>query len=244
MTIHWVTVFIDLPAPAFDAGSIFWQEVTGYTLSAPRGQTGQFASLVPEGGAPFLRVQRVDDGPVGCHIDLHVDDVAAHCEAAGRLGAAKRQDFGSYTVLSSPAGLPFCFVPDEGDARRPKARAWPGGQRSLVDQVCIDIPPHDYGQESAFWAAITGWPRSSGTGGTGPTPEEPFESLARPPEMPFRFLFQLLDAEEPATAAPTSTWPVTMSCPNSSAMKHWALGSSASSRIGPRCEARPATSTA
>ena len=35
--------------------------------------------------------------------------------------------------------------------------SWPGGSRSIVDQVCLDIPPSMYEQECAFWAELTGW---------------------------------------------------------------------------------------
>ena len=73
VAIRWWTAFIDLPADQFEVGAGFWESVTGSVRSAPRGATGQFATLVPPEGDAFLRVQRVTDGCGGIHIDHHTD---------------------------------------------------------------------------------------------------------------------------------------------------------------------------
>ena len=57
---------------------------------------------------------------------------------------------------------------------------------SLVDQVCIDIPPARYDEECAFWAEATGWELRAGS-----RPE--FRFLVRPEAMPLRILLQRLD---------------------------------------------------
>jgi Glyoxalase-like domain len=74
---------------------------------------------------------------------------------------------------------------------RPPPSLWPGGDRSLVDQLCLDIPPGAFAVECAFWAALTGWERRSGS-----RPE--FESLVRPPGMPLRLLLQRVGDEQVA----------------------------------------------
>ncbi|HEX4865441.1 MAG TPA: VOC family protein, partial [Acidimicrobiales bacterium] len=85
MTIRWITAFIDRPAGPFEDAVQFWMEATGSRLSQPRGEFGEFATLLPPGGDAYLRVQRVQGGG-GCHVDLHVDDVddlASRATAAG-----------------------------------------------------------------------------------------------------------------------------------------------------------------
>jgi hypothetical protein len=64
----WVTIFLDFPGDAFEAGVAFWREVTGYGLSSSRGEAGEFATLLPPDGDAYLRVQRIFDGAGGCHL--------------------------------------------------------------------------------------------------------------------------------------------------------------------------------
>jgi len=167
----WLTAFVDFPADLFERGAAFWQAVTGATLSPPRGETGEFATLVPADGDAFLRVQRLGDGPVRVHLDVH------------RAG----QDF---AIRRSPGGFVYCEV-GEGESVRPAPVAWPGGHTSLVDQVCLDIPADRYDEECAFWAEETGWEMRSGS-----RPE--FRALVRPAGIPLRILLQRLD--EPRTS--------------------------------------------
>ncbi len=167
MSLTWITAFLDFPAEEFEPAVAFWREVTGYDLSNPRGDTGEFATLLPATGGAFLRVQRVDDGPSGVHLDLH---------SAG-------QDF---EVRRSAGGLPFCLV-SGAESDRPPPSTWPGGNRSLVDQVCLDIPPEVYDDECDFWASVTGWELLQGG-----RPE--FRRLRKPTGQPLNLLLQRLDA--------------------------------------------------
>ena len=174
MRVRWVTGFLDTPSRVAEP---FWQAVTGSRLSARRGPGGEFATLVPAGGDAYLRVQVVGDGPARAHLDLHVGDVAAQAGRAVGLGAAVVLDDGELVVLRSPAGLLFCLVPWQGEALRP------AGGRSLVDQMCLDVPVGGFDAEADFWAALTGWPRRAGS-----LPE--FDFLVRPDGMPLRLLLQ------------------------------------------------------
>jgi hypothetical protein len=168
VTTAWITAFLDVPASRLAVATAFWCGVTGSTLSNVRGADGEFATFLPPDGDPYLRVQRLGSGPAGVHLDLHEGD----------------RDL---TVLRSPGGLPYCL--DEGDpGTRPLPRIWAGGQASLVDQVCIDVPPSAYDAECEFWATTTGWElRDTGR------PE--FRSLVRPEGIPLRILLQRLDEE-------------------------------------------------
>jgi Glyoxalase-like domain len=190
MTVRWTTAFLDFPAATFEPGCSFWQGVTGYGLSPPRGVQGEFATLEPPEGDAYLRVQRIESDEPGSHIDLHVDDVEGTARRASALGALTKEARPSFFVMASPAGLPFCLVAAHTDQgfERPPPRDWPGGHRSLVDQVCIDIAPASFAGEATFWAALTGWERR-------PSSRPEFEYLVRPTEIPLRFLLQRLDGD-------------------------------------------------
>lgn len=186
MSPLWLTAFLDLAADEHAAATSFWQGVTGYGLSKPRGDHDEFATLVPADGDDYLRVQRTDDGTTGVHLDLHVDDVGGWAERAEHLGATVVARPG-HVVLRSPGGLPFCLVTDRAEQR--PAPADHGGHTSLVDQVTLDIPGPAYARECAFWAALTGWPLQDGR-----APE--FVRIQTPTTQPLRILLQQLD--EPA----------------------------------------------
>jgi len=119
MSYRWLTVFLDFPADAFDPGVAFWQAVTGSGLSARRGPSGDFATLLPPDGDAYLRVQRLVAGDGGCHLDLHVDTaaepLAAAAERARSLGARLLHSEDGLIVAASPAGFPFCLVSWDGE---------------------------------------------------------------------------------------------------------------------------------
>jgi hypothetical protein len=193
--VRWISAFLDTVTERADDAEVFWSRVTGQRISEPRGARQEFASLLPVDGDAYLKVQRVvQSAPGGLHLDLHTDDVRELAGRAEELGAsASYLDLG-YVVCGSPGGMTFCVVEAPG-SRRTAAPEWPGG-RSLVDQVCLDIPPSRWDEEGAFWAALTGWPlRDLGS-------EDPeFRRLEPPPEIPFRFLLQALDDEQSVVTA-------------------------------------------
>jgi hypothetical protein len=173
----WMTAFLDTPAERAVVAERFWLEVTGSTLSPRR---GEFATLLPGAGDAYTRVQVVGDGgPARAHLDLHVADVAGFRRQAVALGAAELAE----PMLCSPAGLLFCVVQWHGEQVRPRPETWAQGQRSLVDQVCLDIPAGGFEPEADFWAALTGWVRR-------PVAESEFDFLERPAGMPLRLLLQ------------------------------------------------------
>jgi hypothetical protein len=184
--VFWISAFLDFTAADFESEVAFWSDVTGYAVSPARGAEGEFATLVPPDGDDFLRVQRLADGLSGIHLDLHVEDPLAAADRAVELGASVvvRHRLG-YVVLTSPGGFTFCLVSHPASVR-PAPGIWPGGVRSIVDQVCLDIPLDRHDTECAFWTALTGWELRQS-----PVAKE-IHHLVRPVGMPIRLLLQRL----------------------------------------------------
>ena len=170
----WITAFLDLPEHSWAPGIAFWRSVTATELSPVRGTDGEFATLLPTDGEAFLKVQRIGSDRPSVHLDLH--------------GSGE-----TWEVRTSPGGFAFCVnVPAGGD--RPAPVTWPSGHTSLVDQVCLDIPPGAYDDECAFWAELTGWELA-------PTSAPYMRQLVRPTGMPLRVLLQRRDeGDDPVTA--------------------------------------------
>ncbi|MEZ0578365.1 VOC family protein [Nocardioides sp. MH1] len=187
MTPAWVTAFLDLAPGNFEDGVRFWAALTGYDVSPPRGESDQFATLVPRDGDAYLRVQRIEEGDDRVHLDLHVPDPGAAAARAVGHGATVVADRGDYVVLRSPGGLAFCFVTHRAEVR-PRPTTWSGGHSSLLDQVCIDIPASSYDRECDFWRDLSGWEMRS-------SPVSEFRSLVRPQGQPIRLLLQRLEDE-------------------------------------------------
>ncbi|MET7288246.1 VOC family protein [Streptomyces sp. NPDC005573] len=188
-SIRWTYAFADRPAARLADAGAFWTAVTGTRLSEPRGDQGEFMTLLPceAGSDACLKLQGVD-GEGGAHLDLCVDDVPALVRGARELGATLVADHGDWTVLRSPGGQLFCAVPWHGEAVRQ-----PVAEGSRPDQVCLDVPPSVYEAETAFWSALTGWDRVRGT-----RPE--FLTLVPPAGLPVRILLQRLAGERAPSA--------------------------------------------
>jgi hypothetical protein len=179
--MHWLTAFLDLAPEDFDRSVEFWQGVTGYAVSPPRGPDGEFVSFVPPSGDVHLKAQRIRRGPSKLHLDLHVEDLAAAVDEAVGLGASvkQRHELG-YVVLSSPGGFGFCFVTHPASTTPPPP---------VVDQVCLDVPGPAYETECEFWKRLTGFAGAS----VGGHPE--FRRLNPPHDQPLQLLLQRLEEE-------------------------------------------------
>jgi hypothetical protein len=177
-------VFLDTPRAEADTSWRFWAHVTDSRLAPVRGADGEFSTLLPARGEPWVKLQAVGDGG-GIHLDLDVDDVHTAATRAEGLGAERVGAIGDTVVLMrSPGGFPFCLTTwhgQEGQVRE--------GLASILDQVCIDVPRSRWESETAFWSALTGW-------GLRPSEEPGFSFLVRPAHIPLRVLLQRLDDEE------------------------------------------------
>lgn len=173
--VPWVDAFVDLPGADAAAYRAFWSQVTGWPESAPRGDRGQFRSLLPDrvsATRAYLRVQELDRPP-RVHLDLVCPDTAPgpatdpepvltrRADEVRALGATLVAELPRVRILTSPVGQVFCLVTDDEPRsvgpRGGWARQWPGGHRSRFAQVCLDVPPAAYDAELAFWAEVTGW---------------------------------------------------------------------------------------
>ena len=190
--VHWMTAFLDSEAGSASATERFWSGVTGHAISERRGAQDEFATLLPPRGAPYLKVQVVGEAPPSAvHLDLHTGDVDGLSTRARSLGAEVRPHVPGYAVCTSPGGLTFCIVDHRADGEPPPPAGWPGG-RSIVDQVCLDIPPGRWEAECAFWAGLTGWELFD----VGEEHPE-FRRLRAPAGLALQFLLQRLDDEQP-----------------------------------------------
>ncbi len=194
MVISWLAAFADVPEPRVDTALHFWAAVTACSPREPAGYRDQYLPLAGDAEDPYLWVQRVDrpaqDG--GWHPDFYVADPVLASRRARELGAAVVREVPNLTVLSSPAGQPFCFMRHDQEQRRARPRRWPAGQHSLLDQICLDIPAEAFDSECAFWAGLTGWPLMDTPAG--------FRRLARPAGVPLRILLQRLGTDDAAPA--------------------------------------------
>ncbi|MFE1752195.1 VOC family protein [Streptomyces anandii] len=195
MSIRWTYVFADRPAARFSRAREFWTAVTDTRASEPRGEHGEFVTLLPSGNTagagtdPCAKLQAVASGEPGAHLDLAVDDVDAFVASAVRTGAEVHAGHDGWAVLRSPAGRLFCAVPWHGESVRP-----PVVRGSRLDQICLDVPPSAHDAEVAFWTRLLdGWESRPGS-----LPE--FHVITPPPGLPVRVLIQRLDEERPASA--------------------------------------------
>ncbi|GAA3656770.1 hypothetical protein GCM10022237_16070 [Nocardioides ginsengisoli] len=182
-----MTAFLDSAGAHHHESVGFWQEATGYAVSAPRGDDGEFATLVPPDGDAFLRVQRLHQGHDRIHLDLHVTDPRAAVAGVLAAGGTFVVDRG-HVVMASPGGFVFCLVPEAGESRVPAALDHGHGGRSRVYQVAIDVPRASYERELGFWHAITGWDQRSSS------VTDDFRFLVPPSGQPLRLLLQRLGA--------------------------------------------------
>ena len=183
MSVRWVWAFLDTVEADAESSEAFWHTVTRTGISPRRGDRAEFATLLPERGDAWVKVQRVVEGG-GVHLDLDVDQPLADAATeAARLGAAEVARHDDVIVMRSPGGFTFCLT-SWANTGSPTAQVR-DGEPDLLDQVCIDVPRDLYAGELTFWEELTGWQRRAGA-----LPE--FTSLTRPDGIPVRLLFQRL----------------------------------------------------
>ncbi len=191
--------FLDRPRDRFEIAAQFWCAVTGSTLSARRGDLGQWATFLPPNGSAHVKLQAVDVCRGG-HLDLEVADIDVAVDHALGVGARLLARDRSLAVLSSPAGLPWCVVPWHGSTTPAPPVQTPGGT-IRVDQVALDLAPADFAVERDFWAAITGWSLVASVRQEFTLlvpPKDPSPDPAGSARPPVRLLLQRLDDPAPA----------------------------------------------
>ncbi|QGN34203.1 VOC family protein [Microlunatus sp. Gsoil 973] len=184
MQPFWMLALLDFSPDHYAEAAAHWQRLTGYTLRDPIGDQGEFQGLRPPDRPTFVALQRLGEGADRVHLDLHVTDPPAAAREAVAAGATMITDNPECEVLGSPGGFVFCFVSDPSAGRAP-ASQWPGGHRSIADQLCIDIPVEHWDTETTFWSDVIGWD-------VGPIDESEFARMHLVDQLPLRLLFQRL----------------------------------------------------
>lgn len=106
-------VCIDIPSSSYAAEADRWAELTGGRVEV-LARRPEFAWLrLPGGRRPLdVLLQRLErtEGAVSAHLDLGTPDREAETQRHVALGAAvvTREEF--WTVLTDPAGLPYCIT--------------------------------------------------------------------------------------------------------------------------------------
>lgn len=190
--VPWMHAFVDVPADRVERARGFWSAATGWSPGPEWDGHPEFSSLVPESGTPYLHVQEIG-GPPRVHLDL-VGDTEQDTARLETLGATRAGRGDGWQVMTSPTGLPFCVCDDSSSRRRPDAATWPGGHRSRLVQLCIDVPNGHYGTELEFWRAATGWADE-------PDASPEFHHLAHRTESPVQLLLQRLGNDDEGTRA-------------------------------------------
>jgi hypothetical protein len=190
--VAWMHAFVDVPPDQVGTARAFWSAVTGWPASGTWEGHPEFTSLVPPSGTPHLHVQSIG-GPPRIHLDL-VGDPQLQTPRLEELGATRGELHDGWQVMTSPAGLPFCLCDESQPHRRPGAVQWPGGHRSRLVQVCVDVPHGRYEAEIDFWRTATGWADEELSG-----PE--FHRLVHRTESPLQLLVQRLGRDDEGTRA-------------------------------------------
>jgi predicted enzyme related to lactoylglutathione lyase len=190
--ISWMHAFVDVPSADVAKAHRFWSAVLGWPLGDPWQGHPEFASFVPPDGAPYAHVQRID-GPPRIHLDL-VGEIERDTARLEELGATRGYTGAAWQAMASPAGLPFCVCEETWPHDRPTATAWPGGHRSTLVQLTVDVPDHRYDRELEFWRAATGWADEEVD-----APE--FHRLVHRQESPLQLLVQRLGPDDGAQHA-------------------------------------------
>lgn len=105
-------VCLDIPQEHHRRELGFWQELTGWELRASS-YSDEFSSLARPEGMPFrLLLQRLGErsGPVRAHLDLATTDRPAEVERHEGIGARVERTHDRFTVLTDPAGSPYCIT--------------------------------------------------------------------------------------------------------------------------------------
>ncbi len=103
--VRWITAFIDTVEDRAEEVEVFWARVTGQVVSARRGRRDEFATLLPDDGDPFVKLQRSGQStPGGLHLDLHTDDLDALSLRAEQLGRARATSTSATSSAARRAG--------------------------------------------------------------------------------------------------------------------------------------------
>lgn len=108
-------IVIDVPEETHDAELAFWQGAMGQEL-LQNSRHPEYHGTDLHGHDLGLLVQRLGGGRPRMHVDIHTDDMEAEIARLEALGARRAFQSPGWWVMSDPAGLLFCVVPEDRDA--------------------------------------------------------------------------------------------------------------------------------
>lgn len=117
-------IVIDVPQEVHGQELAFWQGATGQEMVQAFRYPEYHGADLP-GQEIGLLVQRIGGGQSRVHVDIHTDDLEAEVGRLEALGAKREFQAHAWWVMSDPAGLLFCVVPDEpGTLHDQNAQRW------------------------------------------------------------------------------------------------------------------------
>ena len=117
-------IVIDVPQEVHGQELVFWQGATGQEMIQAR-KYPEYHGTVVHGQEIGLLIQRIGGGQSRMHVDIHTDDLEAEIARLEALGAKREFKAHEWWVMSDPAGLLFCVIPDEpGTLHDQNAHRW------------------------------------------------------------------------------------------------------------------------
>lgn len=136
-------------------------------------------------------MQAIPDTSPRVHLDLDTVDREQALPRATAAWAESTWRYHDVRVVRSPGGLLSCHTLDDGPRRADRT-----DMVSVLDQVCIDIPPSRWDEEVAYWRIVTGRQLELGL-------RPKFAFLGDPdPAGGLRVLLQRLDSGDHVSAHP------------------------------------------
>jgi hypothetical protein len=117
-------IVIDVPQEVHGSELTFWQAATGQEMIQAE-RYPEFHGTDAPAQEVGLLIQRIGGGQSRMHVDIHTDDLEAEISRLEALGAKREFQAHEWWVLSDPAGLLFCVIPDEpGSLHDQNAHRW------------------------------------------------------------------------------------------------------------------------
>ncbi|MGN6794221.1 MAG: VOC family protein [Streptosporangiaceae bacterium] len=117
-------IVIDVPQEVHGQELAFWQEATGQEMIQAAKYPEYHGTELP-GQEVGLLIQRIGGGQSRMHVDIHTDDMEAEISRLEALGAKREFKAHEWWIMSDPAGLLFCVIPDKpGSLHDQNAHRW------------------------------------------------------------------------------------------------------------------------
>ena len=117
-------IVIDVPEEVHGEELSFWRGATGLEMIRAK-KYPEYHGTDLLGQEVGLLIQRIGGGLPRMHVDLHTDDLEAEISRLEALGARREFKAHEWWVMSDPAGLLFCVIPDEpGSLHEHNAQRW------------------------------------------------------------------------------------------------------------------------